>query len=138
MGWSVSEFVPTIRDNRIVPKKIIKRRQRRFVYVQPEENAAPELRLLTKENMLTGIKLPEKKFIVHRCNPEDDNPYGTGLGLQLYWPVFFKRKGIIAWNKLNDRFGSPTPGASTRVTLAQRRNRHFSMRCARSATMAWS
>ncbi|MBV2264380.1 MAG: DUF935 domain-containing protein [Thauera sp.] len=23
--------------------------------------------------------------------------------------MFFKRKGIIAWNKLNDRFGSPTP-----------------------------
>ena len=46
---------------------------------------------------------------MHRVNPEDDNPYGTGLGLQLYWPVFFKRKGIVAWNKLNDRFGSPTP-----------------------------
>lgn len=109
MGYSVSEFVPTVRDNRIVPKKIIKRRQRRFVYVQVDENAGPELRLLTRENMLTGVKLPEKKFIVHRCNPEDDNPYGTGLGLQLYWPVFFKRKGIISWNKLNDRFGSPTP-----------------------------
>lgn len=47
--------------------------------------------LLTAENMLTGVELPERKFIVHRCNPEDDNPYGTGLGLQLYWPVF-KRK----------------------------------------------
>ena len=32
-----------------------------------------------------------------------------GLGLQLYWPVFFKRKGILSGNKLNDRFGSPTP-----------------------------
>lgn len=126
MGWSVSEFVPTIRDNRIVPKKIIKRRQRRFVYVQPEENAAPELRLLTKENMLTGIKLPEKKFIVHRCNPEDDNPYGTGLGLQLYWPVFFKRKGIIAWNKLNDRFGSPTPwGKHPRNASAKEKSTFF-------------
>ena len=67
------------------------------------------MRLLTKENMLTGVELPARKFIVHRCNPEDDNPYGTGLGLQLYWPVFFKRKGIISWNKLNDRFGAPTP-----------------------------
>ncbi len=109
MGYSVSEIVWTVRDNRIVPKRIIKRRQRRFVYVQVDENAGPKLRLLTKENMLTGIELPEKKFIVHRCNPEDDNPYGTGLGLQLHWPSFFKRKGIISWNKLNDRFGSPTP-----------------------------
>lgn len=109
MGYSVCEIVWTARDGKIVPKRIIKRRQRRFVYVQTDENSSPELRLLTKENMLTGIPLPDKKFIVHRCNPEDDNPYGTGLGLQLYWPVFFKRKGIISWNKLNDRFGAPTP-----------------------------
>jgi phage gp29-like protein len=108
-GYSVSEIVWTVRDGRIVPARVVKRRQRRFVYVQQDENSAPQLRLLTKENMLTGVDLPEKKFIVHRCNPEDDNPYGTGLGLQLYWPVFFKRKGIISWNKLNDRFGAPTP-----------------------------
>ncbi|WP_246167623.1 DUF935 domain-containing protein [Propionivibrio limicola] len=109
MGYSVGEIVWTVRDGRIVPARVVKRRQRRFVYVQADENSGPELRLLTRENMLTGVELPEKKFIVHRCNPEDDNPYGTGLGLQLYWPVFFKRKGIISWNKLNDRFGSPTP-----------------------------
>lgn len=109
MGYSVGEIVWTVRDGRIVPARVVKRRQRRFVYVQVDEDSSPELRLLTRENMLTGVELPEKKFIVHRCNPEDDNPYGTGLGLQLYWPVFFKRKGIISWNKLNDRFGSPTP-----------------------------
>lgn len=109
MGYSVSEIVWTVVENRIVPKRIVKRRQRRFVYVQVDENAGPQLRLLTKENMLSGLELPDRKFIVHRCNPEDDNPYGTGLGLQLYWPVFFKRKGIISWNKLNDRFGAPTP-----------------------------
>lgn len=109
MGFSVSEIVWTVRDGLIVPARVIKRRQRRFVYVNPDGEGGPELRMLTKENMLTGVPLPARKFIVHRCNPEDDNPYGTGLGLQLYWPVFFKRKSIIAWNKLNDRFGSPTP-----------------------------
>ena len=70
---------------------------------------APWLHLLTRENMLTGKPVPPRKFIVHRVNPQDDNPYGMGLGLQLFWPVFFKRKGIVAWNKLCDRFGSPTP-----------------------------
>jgi len=82
--------------------------------------------LLTCENMLTGVPVPERKFITHRVNPEDDNPYGTGLGLQLFWPVFFKRKGVVAWNKLNDRFGSPTPhgkyprnaGPKEKATLA--------------------
>ena len=108
-GFAVSEIVWTVRDGMIVPDRVVKRAQRRFKFVQQEENASPELRLLTRENMMTGVELPARKFIVHRMNPEDDNPYGTGLGLQLYWPVFFKRKGIIAWNKLNDRFGSPTP-----------------------------
>lgn len=108
-GYSVAEIVWSVRDNLVVPVRVPKRAQRRFVYVQADENSQPELRMLTRENMLSGVPVPDRKFIVHRVNPEDDNPYGTGLGLQLYWPVFFKRKGIVAWNKLNDRFGSPTP-----------------------------
>lgn len=108
-GWVVSEIVWTVRDNLVVPARVIKRARRRFKYIQADENSPPALHLLTRQNMLTGEPVPERKFIVHRVNPEDDNPYGTGLGLQLYWPVFFKRKGIVAWNKLCDRFGSPTP-----------------------------
>lgn len=109
VGFVPTEIVWSIRDSMIVASRVIKRAQRRFVYVQADENSAPALHLLTKSNMLTGEAVPPKKFLVHRVNPEDDNPYGTGLGLQLYWPVFFKRKGILSWNKLNDRFGSPTP-----------------------------
>jgi len=108
-GFSVAEVVWTVRDGLVVPARIVKRAQRRFVYVQDDANLPPTLNLLTQEAMLKGVPVPERKFIVHRVNPEDDNPYGMGLGLQLYWPVFFKRKGIVAWNKLCDRFGSPTP-----------------------------
>ncbi len=109
VGFVPSEIVWTYKDGLYTPARILKRAQRRFVYVQPDPNEAPQLRLLTAKNMLTGEELEPRKFIVHRINPEDDNPYGTGLGLQLYWPVFFKRNGILSWNKLNDRFGSPTP-----------------------------
>jgi len=108
-GHSIAEIVWGIRDGQVVPLRAPKRAQRRFVYVQDDENKPPRLQMLTREAMLKGIPVPERKFIVHRVNPEDDNPYGTGLGLQLFWPVFFKRKGIVAWNKLCDRFGSPTP-----------------------------
>ena len=109
IGFVPTEIVWTLRDGLIVPDRILTRAQRRFIYVQADANLPCELRLLTSANMLTGEQLQERKFIVHRVNPRDDNPYGTGLGLQLYWPVFFKRKGILSWNKLNDRFGSPTP-----------------------------
>ncbi len=108
-GLAVSEIIWTVQDDLVVPKRVIKRATRRFVYVQQDVDSPAELRLLTRENMVTGVLVPDRKFIVHRVSPEDDNPYGTGLGLQLFWPVFFKRKGIVAWNKLNDRFGSPTP-----------------------------
>jgi len=108
-GHAIAEIVWTIRDNLVVPLRAPKRAQKRFVYVQDDDDSPPRLQLLTRENMVKGIPVPERKFIAHRVNPEDDNPYGTGLGLQLWWPVFFKRKGIVAWNKLNDRFGSPTP-----------------------------
>lgn len=109
VGFVPLEIVWTVRAGLVTPDRVLKRAQRRFVYVQTDPNAAPELRLLTAQNMLQGEVLEPNKFIVHRFNPEDDNPYGTGLGLQLFWPVFFKRKGILSWNKLNDRFGSPTP-----------------------------
>lgn len=122
VGFVPAEIVWTSssESNMIGVARVIKRAQRRFVYVQENEHEPPALRLLTRSNMLSGEPVPDNKFMVHRVNPEDDNPYGTGLGLQLYWPVFFKRKGILSWNKLCDRFGSPTPwgkypkGASTK------------------------
>lgn len=109
IGFVPAEIVWTYRNGLITPDRILIRAPHRFVYVQTDPNAPPELRLLTAANMLTGEELKPNKFIVHRVNPRDDNPYGMGLGLQLYWPVFFKRKSILSWNKLNDRFGSPTP-----------------------------
>lgn len=109
VGFVPAEIVWTIREGMVAPARVVKRAQRRFVYVQDDEHAPPALHLLTQSNMLTGEAVPDRKFLVHQVNPEDDNPYGTGLGQQLYWPVFFKRAGILAWNKLNDRFGSPTP-----------------------------
>jgi phage gp29-like protein len=109
VGFVPAEIVWDVQAGRIVPVRVLKRPQRRFVYVQTDANKPPELRLLTAANMLTGERLPERKFIVHRVNPEDDNPYGTGMGLQLFWAKFFKNKAILSWNKTNDRFGSPTP-----------------------------
>lgn len=107
-GFAVVEVVWTVQDGLVVPSRLVRRSPRRFKYVQPSEDAGVKLHLLVQENMLTGVPVPERKFIVHRVNAEDDNPYGTGLGLQLYWPVFFKRKAVVSWNKLNDRVGSPT------------------------------
>lgn len=116
VGWQPAEVIWTLRDvvhegkarQMVVPERVVRRSHRRFVY-QQQDDKAPELRLLTRANMQTGEPVPERKFIVHRVNAEDDNPYGIGLGLQLYWPTFFKRKGVLAWTKFLDRFGQPIP-----------------------------
>jgi phage gp29-like protein len=107
-GYAVAEIVWSVVDGRWLPMRFPVRKPRRFVYVDDDDGRGPQLRLLVKEDMLRGEPLPERKFIVHRVNPRDDNPYGTGLGLQLFWPVYFKRAGILAWSKFIDRFGTPT------------------------------
>lgn len=108
IGMSVAEVVWTLRDGYLVPERVVSRRQQRFVYKDVDENEPPQLRLITREHMTDGVALPPRKFIVHRVGSGDDNPYGQGLGLQLFWAVFFKRCTVVAWNKLNDRFGTPT------------------------------
>jgi phage gp29-like protein len=107
-GFVPAEIIWTVRDGLIAPQRLIAHRQRRFVYVQDDPDTPPQLRMLVQGEMIRGVALPQRKFIAHRINPDDGNPYGTGLGLQLYWPVYFKRKGVVSWNKLNDRFGCPT------------------------------
>lgn len=108
-GSAICETVWTVADGYYRTKRTPRRALRRFAWVQEDATQPPALRLLTRENMLTGVQLPQRCFIVHRINPEDDNPWGTGLGLQLYWAVFFKRKALVSWNKLNDRMGIPVP-----------------------------
>lgn len=116
VGWQPAEVIWTLRDvmvgdttrQMVVPDRVVKRTHRRFVYLQTDDKA-PELRLLTRSEMQRGVPVPDRKFIVHRVEAEDDNPYGLGLGLQLYWPVTFKRKGVLAWTKFLDRFGLPIP-----------------------------
>ncbi|GHU35864.1 hypothetical protein AGMMS50256_31670 [Betaproteobacteria bacterium] len=109
VGYAVVEVIWEVVGGKWLPARFPVCRPGRFVYVDGEGSSGPELRLLTTHDMLRGEALPACKFIVHRVNPRDDNPYGLGLGLNLFWPVFFKRRGIIAWAKFCDRFGTPTP-----------------------------
>ena len=102
-GYAVGEVMWEVRDGFVLPARVIARDARRFVF-----GVDDELRLLTRENMVTGEPMPDRKFIVHRRGADDDSPYGTGLGGMLFWPVFFKRNGITFWLTFADKFGSPT------------------------------
>jgi phage gp29-like protein len=109
-GFAVCEIVfEGTPDKGVVIERVVQRAQRRFVFKHVEGEPQPQLRLLTTSNMLEGEELPQGKFIVHTIGARDGNPYGIGLGRQLYWPVFFKRQALSFWLMFADKFGTPTP-----------------------------
>lgn len=121
-GFSIAEIV-WMRDGRfIVPERIVPHDQRRFAF---GEDWRP--RLLTMEQSLDGIELPERKFIVHRFGVKGNNAYGLGLGSKLFWPVLFKREGIAFWMTFLEKYASPTPvGEYPMGTLETDQNRLLS------------
>lgn len=123
-GFSVFEIVWEYADGHWLPARFIGRDPSRFVWAQDTPLPLPlgevsrrsrdgeggyTLHLKTRTDMIRGEPVPPMKFIVHHARTRDGNPNGESLGRQLYWPVYFKKRAVIAWNKLNDRFGSPTP-----------------------------
>lgn len=101
-GFSVGETMWDISDE-VRPTTILARNQRRFTF-----DADSHLRLLTYQDIVYGEPLPARKFVVHRFGSKDGNPWGLGIGSQLFWPVFFKRQSVQFWLTFLDKFGSPT------------------------------
>lgn len=102
-GYAVTEIVWQIRDGRVGLGVLHPRDQGRFRF-----DVEGRLRLLTRENMLTGERLPARKFIVHRFGDKTGDPYGLGLGMRLFWLVFFKRQIHAQWLVHLEKFASPT------------------------------
>lgn len=115
-GFAVGEVMWTVKPSAVLghdavtPRDVIARNQRRFTFgkARDEKTGEHPLRLLTRDSMLEGVELPERKFIVHRFGSKDGSPFGLGLGNRLFWPVFFKRQGITFWLTFCDKFGAPT------------------------------
>ncbi len=101
-GYFVSEVIWTERDGRVVPGKFIGKHPRRFIFDMDRN-----LRMLTPQNMIDGEPVPDRKFITVSYG-STDNPYGSGLGQKLWWPVWFKKNGIKFWLTFLEKFGSPT------------------------------
>ena len=102
-GYAVGEVMWGLRGNLIVALDVIARNQRRFTF-----DLQRRVRLITREHLVEGEALPERKFIVHTVGGKEGSPYGKGIGSWLFWPVLFKRKDISFWLIFADKFGSPT------------------------------
>lgn len=103
-GYSVAEIEWKNADGETAPSRIMSHQRARFTF---DLDWRP--RLLTTANIMDGEALPERKFIVHRHDPEGSDPYGRGLGRVLFWHVLFKREGIGFWAHFLEKYASPTP-----------------------------
>jgi phage gp29-like protein len=113
-GYAVAEIVWDVADGFIVPVAIRPKNQRRFTF---DVDGRP--RLLTFESMVEGEELPERKFLVHRFGDSFGDPFGRGLGHQLFWWVYFKRMVMQFWLVFAEKFGSPTVKGEYDTTMTE-------------------
>jgi phage gp29-like protein len=103
-GFKPAEIMWDYSEGDIWIKEYRGRDPRRFTF-----GLNNELRLLTRTNMLEGEEIPDCKFQLFRFGEKNNNPFGTGLGNKLYWPVWFKKNGVKFWAVFLEKFGQPTP-----------------------------
>lgn len=102
-GYAVSEIIWGYRNGRYIVEGLLSRRPDRFLF-----DVEMNLRLKTESSPFKGEIMPNNKFVVHRFGQKYNDPYGTGLGQKLYWPVFFKKNGLKFWLIFSEKFGNPT------------------------------
>lgn len=107
-GFNVGECMLSINESTglVQLDRVLVRRPGRFAFATADRG------LMLKQRG-THVALPAQKFWVFACGSDsDDDPYGSGLGQSLYWPVWFKRNGLKFWAIFLERFASPTPKAT--------------------------
>jgi phage gp29-like protein len=107
-GWQPAELIWDQDGSEAFVSEAIAKDLRRFVMVVGQRGF--KLRMLDiTGNLIEGVPLPHRKFIVHRfASVPTEDPYGLGLGTRLFYPTFFKRQDIKFWLQFADKFASPT------------------------------
>jgi len=105
-GFAVGEIIWRIDGSELVASEVRAKDQRRFEF--SEGDMGYRLMLKTWSNLLPGVPVPARKFIVHSFGAKDGNPFGLGLGTRLFWPVLFKNQDLKFWLAFVDKFAAPT------------------------------
>lgn len=101
--WGQSAYGGT--QNKIVPKKIMNRPQRRFQF----NATSRELQLKTLGNSFFGISTYPYKFIIHRNSQKYENPFGEAVDEKIYWMWYFKKQAIKFWMQHSESTAAPIP-----------------------------
>ncbi len=109
LGMSIGEICWMRQGDYIVPSEVKIRDPRRFLFVLNEDGTISP-RLMTIESPVEGMPLPLRSMVIHRhwCYSNFMDPYGTGLGRQLYSLVEFRRTLMAFWLQYADKHTTPT------------------------------
>lgn len=109
LGISIGEIAWVRQGGYVVPSEIKIRDPRRFQFVLNEDGSISP-RLITINSQVEGVPIPLRSMIIHRHWTYSNNmdPYGTGLGRQLYSLVEFRRTLLSFWLQYADKHTTPT------------------------------
>lgn len=109
LGISVGEICWTRQGSYVVPSEIKIRDPRRFQFVLQEDGSVSP-RLVTVSSPAEGLPIPVRSMIIHRhwAYANLGDPYGTGLGRQIYSLVEFRRTLMSFWLQYADKHTTPT------------------------------
>jgi phage gp29-like protein len=109
LGMSIGEICWMRQGDYIVPSEVKIRDPRRFLFVLNEDGTVSP-RILTVNSPVEGLPLPLRSMVIHRhwAYSSFMDPYGAGLGRQLYSLVEFRRTLLSFWLQYSDRHTTPT------------------------------
>lgn len=100
-GFSVSELVWELQDNKWIPSNFITRRPERFYFNSDWE-------LFLQQNGVKTRLDQDYKWLVFQHEPDDENPYGTSMLKCVYWAWMFKQAGYDFWVQATEKFSVKT------------------------------
>lgn len=101
-GYQPMEIMWGTVDGWLAPVDIVGKPQEWFVF-----GTESELRFRSRDAMLIGEALPERKFLIPRQDPSYLNPYGLADLSLCFWPATFKRGGLKFWVTFTEKYGTP-------------------------------
>ena len=91
-GFSVCEILWDIVGGKALPVDLVWRHQKKFRYDDLEK-----LRLLTEENLSTGIEIPPNKFVINTYRARSGSPARAGVYRVCVWMYMFKNFTVKDW-----------------------------------------
>jgi len=109
LGISVGEICWARQGGYVVPSELKIRDPRRFQFILNGDGTVSP-RLVTVNSPVEGLPIPVRSMIIHRYHAYANlgDPYGTGLGRQLYSLVEFRRTLMSFWLQYADKHTTPT------------------------------